>query len=490
MTEPQLPPRPKTANEVIALNLQDDVHPTDTGNGHVFVELNGHLVRFALDTGTWYVWNGTNWEPDTQQSVKSFALTQAVIRWRRAQAMRVEDETQRNAAFRSVDAMEGVKKRHAMLTVASSDPRVQVESEDFDRNPSAITCPSGVIDLDSGKQRESKSEDMNSHCCSVPFDHAARSDLFTEFLDTFLPDEEEQRFVFAVLGHALRGGNPRRTLPIIIGDTTSGKSQLFTALHKVLGTYICTIGASVFRGNLDDKPRPDLVMAMFTRIAWASEASKSWALHADQVKRLTGGEPLPYRNLYHGVVNKIPRFTPMLVTNSMPRINQADVALKRRILVLPFAHSLDPSQEDPRKKEAFLNDTATLQALLARLIAGARDDIIDRPPSRFILATMDAQGNVDHTDEFLAWAEDEGYLLSAPEGTPASACIRTSEIHAMYSYWLKKFGDHIDRADQLSLKGLNASLQQKRWETTRANGSRWLGHMMSDSVPSWVRLGV
>lgn len=484
----------RSISQLIAENAFDDTTIiTDTTNGLLLVEKFGDLVRYAVDTGRWFAWNGVSWAEDSEESLKVFALTQGVIRERRIQVTEAngDDEDARNRALNLVAQQESVRKRRAMLDVASADPRIQVQEEDFDVTPNEITTPNVVINLDTLNTRRSKPEDMNSRCCAVPYDEKAESPLLDQFLETFLPDPEDQRFVWALLGNSLRVGNDRRLFPIFWGPTTSGKSQLFAALHKLLGGYICSIGSSVFRGNLDDKPRPDLVNAMFTRIAYATEASKNWALHADQIKRLTGGDVLPYRNLFKGIVNKKPRFTPMIVTNEFPRITAADWPTKRRILAIHFDVSLDPSKEDPDIKRRFLADDRTLQAILARLIAGAADDIltdVSNIPKKYVLATMNARGDMDHTDEFLAWMAEEGYLLDVAEDTAAYICVKASELHSAYAYWLKKFGDDVDRKDQLSLKGLNASLREKGWQSKPSAGTRWVGKRLSENVPMWVKM--
>lgn len=478
-------------DEVIRLNHDDDVNVTDTGNGQLLVDLYGQLIRYVVDTGRWYVWNGVHWQEDSEQNLKVFGLTQAVIRTLRAEAERARDndapgDQERRVA--RVMSFEEVGKRNAMIKIARSDARVQVQEDDLDREPNLLVCKNGVVDLDTGKLRPGRPEDMLSRCCGVEYDPHAESPELKLFLETFLPVEEDQRFVFTVLGHSLRAGNAPRLMPIFFGETTSGKSQLFAALHKVLGTYVCAVGSSVFRGNLDDKPRPDLVKAMFTRIAYATEASKSWALHADQVKRLTGGDALPYRNLYQGIVNKIPRFTPMIVTNDFPRITNADWATKKRILAIHFDRSLDPVQEDPRVKERFLSDEDCLRAILAALVEGARTPLDPtKVPDKYALATMNARGDIDHTDEFLAWMTEEDFLGNAPWDAPASTCVKTSELHACYRYWLDKFGDKVDQADRLSLKALARSLKEKGWESTRSAGTRWVGKRLMN-VPEWIKM--
>lgn len=473
-------------DNVIRLNEADEVFISDTGNGTVFVDMYERLVRYAADLGRWYVWNGLHWEEDSEQHLKVFALTQGVIRRLREEAVvarQNEDDTARQRRLNSVVAQESVGKRKAMLEVAASDHRVQTRGELFDLRENEVVAKNGVVNLDTGAIRRGLPEDMFSRAATVSYNENASSELLNQYLDTFLPDREDQDYVFAVLGDALRSGNAHRLFPIIHGGTTSGKSQLFAGLHNCLGSYISPIGSSIFRGNLDDKPRPDLVNAMYSRIAYASEASKSWALHADQIKRLTGGDALPYRNLYKGMVKAVPRFTPIIVTNVFPRITGADTPTKRRIIVLSFDRTLSPGEEDPAVKQAFLNDPRCMEALFARLIQGAASNLlkdISKIPAKYVLATMTATGEMNHVEEFITWMRDEDYVLELDDSAEGR-CVKTSHLHIAYTYWMREHGDRTDRADMISLKEFNISLRDQGWNSKKVNGgTRWMRKNLSD----------
>jgi putative DNA primase/helicase len=466
---------------------------TDTTNGLLLVRRFGDRIRFATDIQRWYTWNGRHWEIDAGQD-KVFALTYAVIAERRERALLIENDDARDRALNLITQLESVRKRRAMMDVARTDARVQVLSSDFDAKTNLLCCANGVVDLRTGVLRDGKPDDMCSRSCAVDFQPDVESELLEEFLTTFIPVKEDADFVFKLLGNALFGGNPMRLLPIFWGETTSGKSQLFATLHDTLGTYVKAIGSSVFRGNLDDKPRPDLVSAMFCRVAWASEAARSWALHADQVKRLTGGEPLPYRDLYEGVVNETPRFTPFIVANEFPRISGLDEATKRRLLTIHMDKTLAPDQEDPEVKERFMADVRVKQALLARLVVGARTKLkrdLSDAPERYVLATMAARSGAGHLEEFLDWASDDGLLLKVAENeeTASSALIKASDLHKLYTYWLKKHGDAVDKKDELGLRALGQALRGRGWRTTekKSAGVRWEGWRLGE-VPMWMTL--
>lgn len=495
MTEPQrIEP---SLEEWIALNRADEVNTTDTGNAKRFVRLFRNLVRYVPENELWLVWNGRHWEPDVTD--QTFALTAGVIRDIRREALELPDEppegggmSQRARMLAHALRTEAEGPRRKILNVAPEDPRIVARVDDLDVDPDSLCCPNGTVSLVDGTLRPSKPEDMATACVRVPYEPDVRSRELDRYLATFVPEETDQRVLFALLGTALRGGNHCRMLPLFLGGTTSGKSQLTAAVARLLRGYATAVNVSVFRGNLDDKPRPDLVRAMRTRLAYATEASKVWELHADQVKRLTGGDTILYRNLYAQAVEATPNFTPLIVTNDMPRVKGADEAFKRRMIVFRFEHTLSSKDEDPAVKERFVRDPKVLQAILARCVEGAMSPIFrngikwDLLPEKFVAATMDSFSELDHVGEFIRWAVEVGRLEVVDAVTvPASHCVKAAELHEVYVAWVKQHGDRSDKDGQLSMRDFGSALRTRGWEARIASGTRWLGWKLSGAVP-WL----
>lgn len=494
MTEPARPPRPTVA-ELIALNRQREVFYSDTGNAKRFVRLFGDVVRYSPETEQWYVWSETHWAPDVEDRV--FELTEHVIADLRAEALTLPDHAEnggqspRERALQHALKMEAEPARRRMLSSARSDPRVVVLTEQLDSAPAMLACVNGTVDLDTGRLIDTHASHLNTACVRVAYDPHARSRDLDTYLATFMPDAEDQAVLFGVLGTALRSGNAARLLPMFLGPSTSGKSQLMAAVAHLLRGYATSINVSVFRGNLDDRPRPDLVRAMRARLVYASEAARSWELHADQVKRLTGGDAVPYRNLYGQTIEAEPRFTPFIVANEMPRVKGADEAFRRRMLVVRFERVLDPGREDIRVRQRFVSDEDCLRALLARMVAGARSDLFVNGvnwsllPLRFAMALADAFDEVDHVGSFLLWMTEQGHLQQADLGTPASHCAKASDLHGWYGHWVKKHGDRADRESALNLRDFGAALRTRGWEAAKVAGTRWVGWKLLSDV-NWL----
>lgn len=469
-----------TLNAILSVNALDEVLLTDRGNGRRLAVMYSHILRYVADRDEWIVRRGPHWEPDVGKLI-TFALTAGVIRSIREDALSVDEHDVRDVILDFARKTEGEPARWRMISSAREHIELSLLEDALDAESHIVATPSAIVDLNTGKVRDATASDLCTMHTAVEYDPDAQSPELDRFLETFLPEPEEQATLWALLGTCLRGGNVARILPIIIGNTTCGKSQLVSALMRALGSYACSINVSVFRGNLDDKPRPDLVRAMKRRLAVATEASKAWELHADQVKRLTGGDAIPYRNLHEGVTEAVPRFTPLIVTNQMPRIKGADAALQRRLLVLRFTHSLAPGEEDITIKQRFINDEQCLRALFAHIVRGARSRKLRTGVSWNELSpavvenTLSAYAELNHVDEFLSWISERDVMHTVGSDTPVLSCAKASDLHGWYNLWVKKHGDAQDVADRLSLKDFNAALRERGWVSRISAGTRWIG---------------
>lgn len=381
-------------------------------------------------------------------------------------------------------------------------------NRDFDNRLDVIATPSQVLELkkEGVVQREIMPQDMITYSLGVEYKKELLSPvavegeiedehmpaLLRDYFETFIPDQKKRGLIFKALGSALLGGNPGRLLLILKGKSTTGKTQLVEALRAAFGTYAAVGNPSIFRGNLDDKPRPDVISVLKRRVIFLAEASKNWELHGDRVKAITGGDGIKVRGMRSDdFLEVVPHFTPVFYANEMPRVNGADQALKRRMLVMDF--NLSPKVEDPTIKQAFLASLEVREYLLAMLVRGcllAMNEGLEDVKDEFAAFTLSAFDETTHLGEFMEWLRDGNQLEILDEEQTAaygakSKFVTVKAMHERYRYWIEVHGNKQDKNDGLNYKEFNAQLRENYgWETVPSGGLRWSGRVLKEFVHS------
>ncbi|MGC4960040.1 phage/plasmid primase, P4 family [Gordonia sp. DT101] len=433
----------RIASEIQLVDTREfDVN--DTGRAEIFLGCLGDLIRPVLGgddrVADWAYWDerqgvmrrlttrevrGELWSPSVIASYKSTAESLAKTAVETEDAGNSDDaESLDRDAKAMFKAAVSAGNRSAMmpsLDQAHALHRDPIDPAEFDREDLTLGVTNGVLDLGdcaSGGNpivRKGRREDLILMTAAVPYVPDATHPLWDDYLATFLPDLELREYVQKVIGYAVLGRNPRRRMVFLQGGTSTGKSTMINAVQAALGEYAATVNSNaVFREKQEAGPMPELLAAFPRRIVFASEVGGRNRLHADVIKRLTGGDSITARALYSNVmVQRTPMFTPIIATNSAPTINDADAALSRRLLVLPFDHAvpIDAPDVDPVH-----TDPEALVAVLAWLVDGTHRYLIegldhDVPA---IVAERKAEF-VGQTSDFMRWRSD------ALRTVPASA---------------------------------------------------------------------
>ena len=330
---------------------------SDHGNAEHWIDIFKTHAYYIPEYNEWIMWNGVEWvqgEGIASRSYRAVANRQRSYAGQLANVARsltsADDPRAKSAvslarrwsAWADRSGMVGPKE--AALK-AASDRSILHESE-LNKDPHTIGVANGVVRLcDNGEVRlnDLRKDDfitLNTGTPYVPWnelgaDFEDDATLWEDAVETWLPDEELRLYVQKLLGYSLLGDNRDRICVFLLGTTGTGKSTFLNTIMAALGDYAGPVDLSIFRG--DRHTNPALVSALPQRIITASEASQRNILHADVFKRITGGEPISAELKYaNEIIKRVPAFVPWVATNTAPSVPDADVAVKRRIRVVPF----------------------------------------------------------------------------------------------------------------------------------------------------------
>lgn len=431
---------------------------TDLGQAQRFVLRHGADVRYVPSLGGWHQWNGARWMLDEDE----------VGVWGRAFATAVEVGESEAPHFELDDPDRFVKlKKHSVnhqsvakvantLLAARKQKGIVVGPDTFDMNPELMLVGNGVIELlgDGWKFREGLRTDYMTQIAACPYVKGDHSELWEEFLAFALPDPEVRAWVQTVVGYSLWGGNPERLFILCEGRTSTGKSTFAETIRVMLGEHAAPFNLTLLRSQKDQGSDVQLVRLMPKRMIIASEASSEWRLHADQVKRVTGSEALNGRlNFANNMIERVPSFTPWVVTNAAPTIEGADQALWRRLVTIPFTQQLLSKDvdamfslrlQDPFVRSGVLN--WALEGWRRYAAHGLRD-----MPAAVVEATLITRTELSEFDVFLSEC--------CESGSPDEYKEQTRDLYSAYTAWSDSNGSKV-----VSLTGFGQSLGRRGYE--------------------------
>jgi P4 family phage/plasmid primase-like protien len=458
----------------------------DIGNDERLVDRHGNDMRYIAAYKGWHVWDGRRWCRDETGAVERWAKQTARAIRSEAYDLRETDEKRGDQLLAFAARTASRARITAMLDSARSEPDITVPASAFDRDPRLLACRNKVVVLgeDRATSREHRRDDYARLMARVDYQADVTADRWNTFLAYALPDADVRRYLQKLAGYSLVGGNPERRLIFLQGPTSTGKSTFMETLAYVLGEYAGTFDLSMFRAKQDESPRADIVDAISKRLVFTSEAVHEWRLHADVIKRMTGDDTIKARLPHSGsFIEKVPEFTPWIATNATPEIPNADRALWRRLVVVPFLRPA--ATEDKTLKRTLQSEGA--EGVLAWAVEGwnlyCREGL-DDPPTAVVEATMQQREALSHIDVFLTecCAQAAEYWTSSEAlWTAYQAWCEMSSVHQRDRLAKNQLGEALkgrgyedarrrvgDRSDDRKVRGWAGLRLEKGWE--RAHG--------------------
>jgi putative DNA primase/helicase len=342
--------------------------------------------RYCHDRNSWFEWNGSYW-----RQAKTGAAFHAVREL--ARSISKDGSTKdRFAAGRSSFAA-GVER------FARSDPVFATTMDAWDRDPFLLGAGEGTIDLRNGRIAPGRPEDGITKSTSVTPANTADCPLWRSFLfETTSGDEELIRFLQQVTGYCLTGSTAEQVLFYGHGDGGNGKSVFQNTLTGIMNDYAVAAAMETFTASHGERHPTDMAMLRGARLVTASETEDGRAWAENRIKQLTGGDPITARFMRQDFFTYTPSFKLFIIGNHKPALNNVDVAIRRRFLLIPFVHR-------PRRPDSHLAEKLRLEwpSILRWMIEGCLDwqqNGLVVPPS-VAIATQDYLTDQDSLSHWL-----------------------------------------------------------------------------------------
>jgi len=461
-----------------------DYERDDIGNAQRLLQRVGSDARYVPGWQGWATYDPETslWVNDPEDGPIRREMM-AVVRAMATEAAFIEDPKAAATFLAHVRASGNIARIRAAVDLARGMKGVVLPAEAFNADPEILVCSNGAVELLPGgyEFRGTRHEDYATYSTDTKFDPEAKLGDWDKFIERVLPDKEDCEWVQTLAGYSLLGANPERILVIAKGQTSSGKTTFVEAMMDCLGRYASAFNLSIFREKQDESPRTDIVDSLSHRLIVASEASARWFLHADAVKRFTGGDRIKARRLNSNVfVQRQPAFTPWLATNSYPQIPDADKALWRRLKSAPFRVEMPDSELDKGLRGRLATGEGRA-AVLAWLLAGWQlyaANGLGAPSPASLAILLEARDEMSDLDAALAATCVTGGDLEAP----------AMSLYRAYRIWIEQNGDE---RNILSITQWGKHMSAKGFEKFRArdeDGRFWYRRGL-ELREEWARVG-
>jgi putative DNA primase/helicase len=383
---------------------------SDYGNAERLIDQHGIDLRYCHPWKKWLAWDGQRWAVDDTAEVMRRA--KATVRAMYDEVSGVSDDKDRAAFLRFIVKSEGTTRLEQMVKSASSQSGVPVKPDELDGLPWLLNTASGTVGLKQewrAQQRRHHREDMLTKIAGCSYVPGASYPRWTKFLhDATGDDKELELFLQRAMGYTLTGSTIEKVLFFVWGPKDSGKSTFAEACKAMLGDYATTADFETFlQRSHTGGTRNDIARLAGARMVLSQEVDEGKRLAEGLVKQLTGGDTVSARRLYQEAFEFSPEFKLWLFANSKPQVRAEDAALWRRILLVPFVHSVPPDEQDAGLRDDLRHNPRARAAVLAWAVEGClawQQRGLD-PPSIVLAATQQYRDEQNPLHEFLVEEE-------------------------------------------------------------------------------------
>jgi putative DNA primase/helicase len=418
---------------------------SDRGNAERLIVAHGQDLRFCPGLG-WLWWDGRRWSRDTNG--EAMRRLKQTVRSLFDEIKELADPEQWRAWYEFALRSEGASGLKAALKVAETEAGLVAAAEQLDCDPWLLVVENGTLDLRSGELGVHSRVDLNTKLSRVRYQPGVGSEVWEGFLDRVTGgDQELCRFLQRAVGYSLTGVTREEKLFFAHGPAASGKSTFLEAIRGLLGDYATSTDFESFIKKGGGSVRNDIARLAGTRLVVGVEVDDGRELANGLIKQLTGGDTVMARFLYQEFFEYVPRFKLWLAANDRPLVPATDEGMWRRIIQIPFDHTIPESERDPSVKERLRYDPYERSAILNWALEGCQawqqTGLVI--PQRVRNATAEYRLENDPVGDFLA----DHCILEPHAATPRDA-IRTA-----YDRWSVAGGQ-----TRLSDKQLAAGLKR------------------------------
>jgi putative DNA primase/helicase len=428
---------------------------TDVGNARRLVARHGHNIHYVAEWNKWVIWEGKSqrWEVDQDGGITRLAeeTVEAIFNY----ALTLNNQADRNELLRHAIKSQSEARINAMVNLARAEPGVTMSAERLDADPWLIGVQNGVIELKNGTFRLPQRRDLITKCAGVAFDPHADCPNWKQFLQTITNNDHDlQAYLQRVAGYMLTGSVQEEVCFIFYGVGRNGKSTFRETLHALMGSYALAADATLMvERKTPGGATEEIARLKGKRFVAVNETAENDQLNETRIKFITSQDMITARNLYSHFFDFFPTHKVVLTTNHKPIIRGTDEGIWRRVHLVPFLVSIDPSsvERDFSERRLLPELPGILSWALAGLAAYLREGL--NPPASVLASTQDYRADMDVVGQWIAERCEIEPHASIPTGQAFSDYSTWANEELGWALTKLKFRRHLTDRGFAAAKG-------------------------------------
>lgn len=444
----------------------------DAGNADRFKqEADGWLI-YDRNSNEWFAWNVNHWEPADNKLGNTELFIKETLKLEKAKWEQIyaalddnEDKFSKKIAYlleRYERHYQSTARNCNLKSISDlcsrSTMSVDLKKE---RNPHILAFKNGAVNTQTGemiplwdcdKLREEYST-VYMDCEYVEEDSEIWKDhldkVFTDNTSSELTEEEREKrrreasgYFMRLLGYSLYSGNPEQFMAFLWGEGLNGKSVTVDVLKRIWGVEKLDVTCRELFTSNDDRPRSGIAKALQKRVLLLTEAGKSdigrkdvGLFSSSTIKILTGEtQTSEFREMRKDSEKDVTICCfPLATTNALPRFDNTDAALLRRIVTIPFQHKFTEEERDLNITEKLGRETDRIFSMMIRELQKYLTEGLKPTPIHFTSTRV----------ELLIGAQRAAFLNQTYEANP-KAGLKGTELQTAYLDWCSLNGYDVD----------------------------------------------
>ena len=403
--------------EAIEASIATDLLYTDIGNGIRFSRYKDE-IRFCPEEG-WLNWTGKVWKRDNR--IQTARISKSVVEDMFGFAQTLGDEDKKSKLRDWANKSSSEHKLRSMIHSAESVEGMLLPSDQLDKRPMLFNCENGTLNLETGELQPHNSQDFLTQFASISFRPELLKSLqecntwdeswermkthcptWVKFISRIFNNNRELKtYIHRLLGYFLTGLVKEEVMPIFYGIGANGKTTLLETVSSIMGPYATSSPHNFLMTNNRSEVKPiDIIYLKGKRLVIASETQAGASLNESFVKLITGGDSITARGHYKENEVFAPTHKLVLQTNHLPRINNDDEGIWRRLNRVPFEAFIPKNERD---KDLRLKLRKEQEGIFAWMVLGClkwQEEGLS-PPSIVIDATEEYRNDSSVFKQFI-----------------------------------------------------------------------------------------